>query len=112
MTVSCRGQTGNECLLSDLRSWGTSMGAASCHSRSSDDMRVRATCPPCPNISPLPIGRSQSSPLLIGWMTLLTAAAGPVSLGTETGGWDEDSKAEHTIYDQCKADGATTFFHL
>lgn len=52
------------------------MEAAWCHSRSSnDDIRVRSTCPPCPNISPPPIGWRRPLVLVpIGWLVLLTAA--------------------------------------
>lgn len=60
-------------LLSDLRSCGTSMAAASCNSNSTNDMRARAGWPPCPNISSPLIGRPLPSPLLIGKMVLLKA---------------------------------------
>lgn len=60
-------------LLRDLRSCGTSMGAAWCHSVRTNDMRARTPWPPCPNISPPPIGRPRPSPLPTGEMVLLAA---------------------------------------
>lgn len=89
-------------LLSDLRSWGTSMGAAWRHSSSSNNMRARAACPPCPNISPPPMGGLSPHPSwLVRWFSW-PLHQGPVCTHTETDGYGQDSGVDRTLYLQYK----------